>query len=95
MKLPITINKTSYVEFDTPAYYESKYGSFHKIYETGMISVYKDMIDNFYILDRKGNPDEFTVNKVRELLETGIPITKDEFLQEFNKTFIHLNIIAS
>ena len=95
MKLPITINKTSYVEFETPCYYQSKYGSFYKIYETGMLSVYKEMIDNFYILDAKGNPDEFTVNKVRELLETGIPITKEEFLKQFQITVNHLNIIAS
>ena len=64
MKLPIITTKTSYVEFDTPCYYQSKYGSFYKIYETGMLSVYKEMIDNYYILDAKGNPDEFTVNKV-------------------------------
>jgi hypothetical protein len=94
MKLPIITTKTSYVEFDTPCYYQSKYGSFYKIYETGMLSVYRDMVDNYYILDSKGNPDEFTVNKVRDLLETGTPITKDQFLEEFNKTFVHLNIIA-
>jgi hypothetical protein len=95
MKLPIITTKTSYVEFDTPAYYQSKYGSFYKIYETGMLSVYKDMIDNYYILDAKGNPDEFTVNKVRELLETGTPITKEEFNQQFKITMNHLSIIAS
>jgi len=95
MKLPIITTKTSYVEFDTPAYYQSKYGSFYKIYETGMLSVYKDMIDNYYILDAKGNPDEFTVNKVRDLLETGIPITKEEFNQQFTITMNHLSIVAS
>jgi hypothetical protein len=53
------------------------------------------MIDNYYILDAKGNPDEFTVNKVRELLETGTPITKDEFNHQFTITMNHLSIIAS
>lgn len=95
MKLPIITTKTSYVEFETPCYYQSKYGSFYKIYETGMLSVYKEMIDNYYILDAKGNPDEFTVNKVRDLLETGIPITKEEFLQQFTITMNHLSIVAS
>lgn len=95
MKLPIITTKTSYVEFDTPAYYKSKRGSYYKIYETGMVSIYKEAIDNYYILDANGNPDEFTVNKVRELLETGTPITKEEFLQQFQITVNHLNIIAS
>ena len=95
MKLPIITTKTSYVEFETPCYYQSKYGSFYKIYETGMLSVYKEMIDNYYILDAKGNPDEFTVNKVRDLLETGIPITKEEFYQQFTITMNHLSIVAS
>lgn len=94
MKLPITTSHTTYLEFDTPAYYQSKWGtSYHKIYDTGIISVRTEQINNFY-LDSGGKADKYTVDTIRELLETGIPITKEEFDQQFTIAFNHLNIIA-
>ena len=95
MKLPITISKTSYVEFDTPTYYRAKWGDiYYKIYESGILSVYKESINNFYLSDYNSKVDQYTVDKIRELLETGIPITKEEFQEQFAITFNHLNIIA-
>lgn len=95
MKLPITTSHTSYVEFDTPTYYQCKYGNiFYKIYETGILSVYKEAIHNFYLTDHNSVSDKYTVDKIRELLETGIPITKEEFQEQFAITFNHLNIIS-
>ena len=96
MRLPITTTNTSYVEFDTPTYYQSKWsGFYYKIYDTGIISVNKESITNFYLNDDKGIADKYAVDKIRDLLETGIPITKQEFDEQFTITFNHLNIIAS
>lgn len=95
MRLPIITTHTSYVEFDTPTYYQSKWGNiYYKIYETGVLSVFKESINNFYLTDHKDKPDQYTVDKIRELLETGIPITKEEFQEQFTITFNHLNIIS-
>jgi len=94
MRLPITTSHTSYVEFDTPTYYQAKWGtSYHKIYDTGIISVHTEQINNFY-LDGNSQVDKYTVDKIRELLETGIPITKKEFDEQFTIAFNHLNILA-
>ena len=96
MKLPITTSHTSYVEFDTPTYYQNKWGGiYYKIYDTGILCINKEQISNFYLNDDKGVADKFTVDKIRDLLETGIPSTKEEFIEQFTITANHLNIIAS
>jgi len=95
MKLPITISKTSYVEFDTPTYYRAKWGDiYYKIYESGILSVYKESINNFYLSKDNSVTDQYTIDKIRELLEKGIPITKEEFMEQYTLSANHLNIIA-
>ena len=94
MKLPIKITKTSFVEFDTPCYYECKWsGTYYKIYETGLLKVNTDTILNAFINDTTDS--EYWVKQIRELLETGIPITKEQFYERYTITSNHLNIIAS
>ena len=94
MKLPITTSHTSYVEFDTPCYYQSKWVNiYYKIYNTGIQSVFTEAIHNSYI-EADDKVDQYAVNKIREILETGIPITKEEYQEQFNITLNHLNIIA-
>jgi len=94
MKLPITTTHTSYVEFDTPTYYQSKWGNiYYKIYETGILSVHTEQICNFYI-ESNSKVDKYAVDKIRDLLETGIPITKEEFMEQYTLSANHLNIIA-
>ena len=96
MKLPIITTKTSYVEFDTPAYYTRSYGGFfYKIYDTGIISVTDTSVIDFPINDSKNEINTDTVVRIRELLEKGVPISKEEFEQEYRKAINHINIIAS
>jgi hypothetical protein len=96
MKLPIITTKTSYVEFETPAYYTRSYGGFfYKIYDTGIISVAETSVIDFPINDHKNEINTDTVVRIRELLEKGVPISKEEFEQEYRKAINHLNIIAS
>lgn len=96
MKLPIITTKTSYVEFDTPAYYTRSYGGFfYKIYDTGIISVTETSVIDFPINDSKNEINTDTVVRIRELLEKGVPISKEEFDQEYRKAINHINIIAS
>jgi len=94
MKLPITTTHISYVEFDTPSYYQSKWGNiFYKIYETGILSVQTEQICNFYI-ESNSKVDQYAVDKIRDLLETGIPVTKQEFDEQWTIAMNHLNIVA-
>lgn len=95
MKLPITTSHTSYVEFETPCYYQSKYGTgMYKIYENGYISVSNESIHNFYLEDYNTHTNQYVIKQIRELLEDGIPVTKQEFEEQFEITSTHLNIIA-
>ena len=93
MKLPITTTHTSYVEFDTPCYYEDNYNNKIAIYDTGYIKVGRDSIISSSI--ETSFNKEFHIKEIRELLETGKPITEAEFKQAMEFTYTHLNILAS
>ena len=94
MKLPITTSHTSYVEFETPCYYKSKWGNhLYKIYETGILIVHTDQICNFYI-EVNDKVNQYAVDKIRDLLETGIPVAKQEFDEQWTIAMNHLNIVA-
>lgn len=98
MKLPITTTKTttSFVEFDTPCYYKKEYGTLIvKIYEDGILQVSKEHISNYRFEETEYSTDKHYVELIRELLEKGIPVTKEEFDAAYTLTANHLNIIAS
>lgn len=95
MKLPIKVTHTSYVEFDTPSYYKSKHGIITaKIYDDGIMQVGKEHISNYRFEKTHYSTDQHYVDLIRELLETGIPITKKEFDEAYTITANHLNIIS-
>lgn len=93
MKLPIIVKNTSYLEFETPCYYEDYLGRFFKFYDTGYIVVSTNSIINHFIdID---NPNEYLIREVREILEKGKPITEQEFNKQFTITVNHISIICS
>ena len=93
MKLPIIVKNTSYLEFETPCYYEDRFGRFFKFYDTGYVTVNTNSIFNHFInLDK---PDEYLIKEVREVLETGKPITEQEFINQFTITVNHISILCS
>lgn len=93
MKLPIIVKNTSYLEFETPCYYEDRLGRFFKFYDTGYVTVSTNLICNHFIdID---NPNEYLIKEVREVLEKGKPITEQEFNKQFTITANHISIICS
>ena len=93
MKLPIIVKNTSYLEFDTPCYYEDRLGRFFKIYDTGYVAVSTNSIFNHFIdID---NPNEYLIKEIRDLLESGKPISEQDFNKQFTITVNHISILCS
>ena len=87
MQLKIKTTTEEVITVETPKYYRTYYASqLVKLTEKGMTKVGDDLIVHFNY-----NEGMHFANDVNELIKRGTEITKEDFLELYEKALINLN----